>query len=430
MTPRELTPVAILGGARIPFCRNNTAYMDIGNREMGIKTLGSLVEKFSLHDQVLGEVAYGAVIKHSRDWNLAREITLSAGLSARTPGLTMQRACATSLDASIDVGNKIALGQIQVGIGGGSDTTSDVPIVFKDEFAGRLLETARSRSAGDRLKAWKGFRPSELAPALPGVQEPRTGKSMGDHCELMAQEWGIAREDQDQMAFDSHQKLAQAYDEGFMEDLVVPFRGLERDGILRPDTTLEKLATLKPAFDKRSGKGTLTAGNSTSLTDGASCALLSSDAWAKENGHEPLAYLTHSRAAAVDFVAGEGLLIAPTLAVARLLQDTGLTFDDFDFFEIHEAFAAQVLCTLAAWESKDYCKDKLGLKKALGSIDRDKLNVKGSSLAAGHPFAATGTRILPVAAKLLAEKGEGRALISVCTAGGMGVAAIVERGTG
>ncbi len=419
-------PVAICGGTRIPFCRNNSAYATIGNRQMGIKAMGALVERFGLSDQVLGEVAMGAVIKHSRDWNMAREVALSSGLSPLTPGITLQRACATSLDAAILVGNKIAMGQIDSGIAAGADTTSDVPIVFGDGFASRLLATARARTLGQRLKAWKGFRLGDLKPSFPGVEEPRTGKSMGQHCELMARQWGISRQDQDELALASHQKLAAAYDDGFMEDLVVPFRGLERDGILRADSSLEKLSSLKPAFDKRSGHGTLTAGNSTSLTDGASAALLTSEAWAKERQLPVLGYLTASRTAAVDFVAGEGLLMAPAIAVAELLKATGLTFDDFDFFEIHEAFAAQVLCTLAAWESEEFCKNRLGLSQALGSIDRDKLNVKGSSLAAGHPFAATGTRILPLAAKLVSQQGKGRALISICTAGGMGVAAIVE----
>lgn len=424
----NLKPVAILGGTRIPFVRSNTAYADIGNRAMGIKTLGALVEQFGLQDATLGEVAFGAVIKHSRDWNLAREIVLSSGLSPYTPGLTLQRACGTSLDAAIVVANKIAAGQIEAGIAGGSDTTSDVPIVFKDAFAQRLLATARARSLGERLKAWRGFRPRHLAPSLPGVSEPRTGKSMGEHTEQMAREWSIGRAEQDELALGSHRKLHAAYEEGFMDDLVTPFRGQQRDGIMRPDTTLEKLSSLKPAFDKKSGHGTLTAGNSTSLTDGASAALLASDAWAEEHKYPVLAYLTHARVAAVDFVGGDGLLMAPTIAVAQLLKETGLSFADFDFFEIHEAFAAQVLCTLRAWESTDYCKNKLGLDKALGPIDPTKLNVKGSSLAAGHPFAATGTRILPVAAKLVNEAGKGRALISICTAGGMGVAAIVEKG--
>jgi acetyl-CoA C-acetyltransferase len=427
MDQKSLRPVAILGGTRIPFCRSNTAYVDIGNRDMAIKTLGALVERFGLSDQILGEVAFGAVIKHSRDWNLAREAVLSSGLSPLTPGLTLQRACGTSLDAAIVVANKIATGQIEAGIGGGSDTTSDVPIVFKDRFAHRLLGTARARSLGQRLAAWKGFRPSDLTPQVPGVNEPRTGKSMGDHCELMARQWQISREDQDALALASHHNLAQAYEDGFMDDLVIPFRGLKRDNILRPETTLEKLASLKPAFDKRSGEGTLTAGNSTPLTDGASCALLASEAWAKKRKHKVQAYLTHAKVAAVDFVAGDGLLMAPTSAVAQLLTDAGLTLQDFDFYEIHEAFAAQVLCTLKAWESKSYCKEKLGLKKPLGSIDPAKINVRGSSLATGHPFAATGTRILANLAGSLVEKGSGRGLISICTAGGMGVAAIVER---
>ena len=420
-------PVAILGGVRIPFCRNNTAYSDVGNLGMSIRTLGALVEKFGLHGEKLGEVAMGAVIKHSSDWNLAREATLSSGLSPETPGITLQRACGTSLDSVITVGNKIALGQIEAGIGGGSDTTSDVPIVYGKSLRRRILKMAAARSLGQRLAAWKGFRPRELKPEFPGVAEPRTGKSMGDHCEMMAKEWDISREDQDALAYASHQHAAAAYESGFFRDLVVPFRGLDRDNILRADTTLEKLATLKPAFDKISGKGTLTAGNSTPLTDGASAALLASDDWARAHGHEPIAYLVDSQVAAVDFVHGEGLLMAPAWAVAQLLARNGLTLQDFDFYEIHEAFAAQVLCTLKAWESEDFCRDKLGLDAPLGSIDRDKLNVNGSSLALGHPFAATGARIVATAAKLLKEKGKGRALISICTAGGMGVTAIVER---
>ncbi|MEZ5464158.1 MAG: acetyl-CoA C-acetyltransferase [Lysobacteraceae bacterium] len=420
-------PVAILGGVRIPFCRNNTAYSDVGNLGMSIRTLGALVEQYGLHGEILGEVAMGAVIKHSSDWNLGREATLSSGLSPHTPGITLQRACGTSLDSVITVGNKIALGQIDAGIGGGSDTTSDVPIVYGKKLRRRILRMAAARSLGDRLKAWKGFRPRELKPEFPGVAEPRTGKSMGEHCEMMAKEWGISREDQDALAYASHQHAAAAYESGFFRDLVVPFRGLDRDNILRPDTTLEKLATLKPAFDRISGKGTLTAGNSTPLTDGASAALLASDDWARAHGHEPMAYLVDSQVAAVDFVHGEGLLMAPAWAVAQLLARNNLTLQDFDFYEIHEAFAAQVLCTLKAWESEDFCRDKLGLDAPLGSINRDKLNVNGSSLALGHPFAATGARIVATAAKLLKEKGKGRALISICTAGGMGVTAIVER---
>ncbi|MBL0029848.1 MAG: acetyl-CoA C-acetyltransferase [Rhodanobacteraceae bacterium] len=420
--------VAILGGSRIPFCRNNTAYFDLGNVGMSIKAVGSLVEKFNLSGVQLGEVALGAVLKHSSDWNIGREVALSSGLSPLTPGITMQRACGTSLDTSIHIGNKIALGQIEAGIAGGSDTTSDVPIVVGEKLRRRLLNINRAKTFGQRVSAaLKGFSPAELKPGFPGVAEPRTGKAMGDHCEMMAKEWGIAREAQDQLAYESHRKAAAAYERGFFKDLVVPFRGLERDNILRADTTVEKLATLKPAFDRSSGKGTLTAGNSTPLTDGASAVLLGSEAWAQERGLKPLAYLTHSRVAAVDFVAGEGLLMAPTVAVADMLKATGLTLQDFDFYEIHEAFAAQVLCTLKAWESAEYCSKRLGLAKPLGEIDRAKLNVVGSSLAFGHPFAATGARIVATAAKLLDEKGGGRALISVCTAGGMGVVAIVER---
>ena len=420
-------PVAILGGVRIPFCRQNTAYADVGNLGMSVRTLGALVERFGLHGQQLGEVAMGAVIKHPSDWNLAREATLSSGLSPLTPGLTLQRACGTSLDALVTVANKIALGQIEAGIGGGSDTTSDVPIVYGKSLRARLLAANRAKSMKERIAAFKGFRLSELKPEFPGVAEPRTGKSMGQHCEDMAREWNVSRDSQDVWAVSSHRKLAAAYERGFFADLVVPFRGVERDNILRPDSSLEKLATLKPAFDKASGRGTLTAANSTPLTDGAAAALLASDEWARAHGHAPLAWLRDAQVAAVDFVHGEGLLMAPTVAVAEMLGRNGLTLQDFDIYEIHEAFAAQVLCTLRAWESEDYCRERLGLDAPLGRIDPDKINPVGSSLATGHPFAATGARIVATVAKQLAERGGGRALVSICTAGGMGVVAIVER---
>jgi acetyl-CoA C-acetyltransferase len=420
--------VGIIGGVRIPFCRNNTAYADVGNFGMSVKVLGSLVERFGLHGQELGEVAMGAVIKHSFDWNLAREATLSSGLAPTTPGITTVRACGSSLDNTIDVGNKIAMGQIEAGIAGGSDTTSDVPIVYSRALQQRVLAMNRAKTPLAKLQtALKGFSPAELKPSFPGVAEPRTGKSMGDHCELMAREWKVSREDQDALALGSHQKLAEAYSRGFFEQLVVPFRGVNRDNVLRADTSLEKLAALKPAFDKSSGHGTLTAGNSSPLSDGAAAVLLASEDWAKERGLPIQAYVTHSRVAAVDFTHGEGLLMAPTIAIPRMLDEAGLTLQDFDFYEIHEAFAAQVLCNLRAFESADYCKNRLGRDKPLGSIDPAKINVNGSSLAAGHPFAATGARLVATLAKLLEEKGSGRGLISICTAGGMGVTAILER---
>src|SRR5690554_3459953 len=341
-------PVAVLGGVRIPFCRQNTAYADVGNLGMSVRTLGALVEKFGLHGQQLGEVAMGAVIKHASDWNLGREAALSSGLSALTPGITMQRACGTSLDTINLIAGKIATGQIESGIGGGSDTTSDVPIVYGQSLRRRLLAANAARTTKDKLAAFGGFRVRELKPDFPGVAEPRTGKSMGEHCEDMAKEWNISRDSQDELAVSSHHKLAAAYDRGFFDDLVVSFRGVSRDNILRPDTSLEKLATLKPAFDRVSGRGTLTAGNSTPLTDGAAACLLASEEWADAHGHEVLCRIRDVHVAAVDFVHGEGLLMAPTVAVAEMLARSGLTLQDFDIYEIHEAFAAQVLCTLRA----------------------------------------------------------------------------------
>ncbi|MEO7432547.1 MAG: acetyl-CoA C-acetyltransferase [Dokdonella sp.] len=418
----------IIGGVRIPFCRNNTAYADVGNFGMAVKTLGVLVERYNLHGVELGEVAFGAVIKHAFDWNLAREATLSSGLAPTTPGITTARACGTSLDNAILIANKIAAGQIDAGIAGGADTTSDVPIVYSKSLQQRLLAVNRARKPIDKFKtAYRGFSLGELKPSFPGVAEPRTGKSMGDHCELMAREWHIGREEQDALALASHQKLAAAYARGFFSDLIVPFRGVDRDNILRADTTLEKLATLKPAFDKISGHGTLTAGNSSALSDGSAAVLIASDEWAAARGLKVQAYLTHARVAAVDFVHGEGLLMAPTIAVPRMLAEAGLTLQDFDFYEIHEAFAAQVLCTLRAWESDEYCRTRLGLDKALGAIDPARMNVNGSSLATGHPFAATGARLIATLARMLDEKGSGRGLISICTAGGMGVTAILEK---
>ena len=424
---RTIRPVAVLGGVRIPFARQNTAYNDVGNLGMSVRTLGALVEQFGLQGQQLGEVAMGAVIKHSSDWNLGREAALSSGLSPLTPGITVQRACGTSLDTINLIATKIATGQIEVGIGGGSDSTSDVPIVYGQALRRRLLAANAAKTPKEKLMQFKGFGFSELKPDFPGVAEPRTGKSMGQHCEDMAKQWNISREAQDAWALTSHQKLAAAYDRGFFDDLVVPFRGLERDNNLRPDSSIEKLSTLKPAFDRTSGRGTLTAANSTPLTDGAAACLLSTDEWAAANGHEILCHLVDVQVAAVDFVHGEGLLMAPTIAVPEMLKRNGLTLQDFDFYEIHEAFAAQVLCTLKAWEDPDYCRDRLGLDAPLGSIDRDKINPNGSSLAAGHPFAATGARIVATAAKELAQRGSGRCLISICTAGGMGVVAILER---
>lgn len=418
--------VAILGGARIPFARSNGAYATRSNADMLTATLKGVVDKYQLHGERLGEVAAGAVLKHSRDFNLTRECVLSSGLSAETPAYDLQQACGTSLETVITVGSKIALGQIESGIGAGVDTASDAPIGVGEGLRKILLEANRAKTAGQRLAAFSKFRPKDLVPLIPGNNEPRTRMSMGAHCELMAKQWGIPREEQDQLALESHQKAALAYDSGFFGDLVVPYSGLNRDNNLRGDTTLAKLASLKPAFDKAAG--TLTAGNSTPLTDGAAAVLLASEDWARAHGHKPLAYLTAYETAAVDFASGrkDGLLIAPAFAVPRMLSRMGLKLQDFDFYEIHEAFAAQVLCTLKAWEDPKFCKERLGLDKALGSIDRSRLNIRGSSLGVGHPFAATGARVVATLAKIISENGGGRGLISVCTAGGMGVTAILE----
>lgn len=417
--------VAIIGGSRIPFARSHTVYTKVGNRQMLTAAFKGLVNKYDLRGQVLGDVAAGAVIKHSSDFNLTRESVLGSGLSPDTPGFDLQRACGTALESAIIIGLKIASGQIDSGIAGGSDSISDVPIVYPASYRKILMAANRARKPVDKIKPLLKIRPKHFKPSLPGVLEPRTGLSMGESCEIMAKQWNISRQDQDQLAMESHLKMAAAYDEGFYDDLVIEFCGLTRDNNMRGDSSMEKLGKLKPAFDRKSGQGTLTAGNSTPLTDGASAVLLASEDWAKERGLPIQAYLTFGKVAAVDFVHDEGLLMAPAYAVPRMLDDARLTLQDFDFYEIHEAFAAQVLCTLKAWESDTWCRERLG-RDALGSIDRSKLNVKGSSLAAGHPFAATGTRVLANAAKLLAEKGSGRALISICTAGGMGVTAIVE----
>jgi acetyl-CoA C-acetyltransferase len=418
--------VAIVGGIRIPFARSYSAYATASNQDMLTAAFRGIVNRYKLEGVRLGDVAAGAVIKHSRDYNLVRECVLSSGLDPHTPGLDMQRACGTSLEAAIDIGNKIALGQIDVGIAGGTDSISDAPIVYPRSYQQLLLKSYRGRSGWQRLAPFFGLRPRHFKPVLPAVIEPRTGLSMGQSAELMAKQWSIARADQDQLAYDSHHKAAAAWDAGFYDDLVTEYLNLKRDNNIRADTSVDKLAKLRPSF---ATDGTLTAGNSTPLTDGASAVLLATPEWAAQRNLPVQAYLRFGKAWAVDFASGkEGLLMAPTYAVAAMLRDAGLTLQDFDYYEIHEAFEAQVLCTLKAWESADYCRDVLGLTAPLGSIDRAKLNVKGGSVAIGHPFAATGTRILATLAKLLAgDANAKRGLISVCTAGGMGVSAIVER---
>ncbi|HBO2259152.1 acetyl-CoA C-acetyltransferase [Pseudomonas aeruginosa] len=423
----QLRRVAIVGGNRIPFARSNTVYATASNQEMLTSALEGLVERYNLHGERLGEVVAGAVLKHSRDFNLTRECVLGSRLAPETPAYDIQQACGTGLEAAILVANKIALGQIDSGIAGGVDTTSDAPIGVNEGLRKILLEANRGKSNLDKLKSLLKIRTRHVVPAIPRNGEPRTGLSMGESCELMAQTWQIPRDEQDRLAFESHHKLAAAYEEGWQNDLMTPFRGLTRDQNLRPDIDLEKIGTLKPVFE-RGSRGTLTAANSTPLTDGASVVLLASEEWAKARGLPILAYFKDGEAAAVNFVdRQEGLLMAPVYAVPRLLARNGLSLQDFDYYEIHEAFAAQVLCTLKAWEDPEYCKTRLGLDQPLGSIDRSKLNVKGSSLAAGHPFAATGGRIVANLAKLLSLAEQGRGLISICAAGGQGVTAIIER---
>jgi len=419
--------VAIVGGNRIPFARSNAAYAEVSNQDMLTAAIDGLVARFGLEGERLGEVVAGAVLKHSRDYNLTRESVLGSRLAPETPAHDIQQACDTGIQAAITVANKIALGQIEVGVAGGTDTTSDAPIAVNERLRKILLEANRAKSLQGRIAVLTKVRPGHLAPAIPQNSEPRTGLSMGESAALTAVEWGIGRAEQDELAVASHQQLAAAYDRGFFDDLITPFEGIDRDQNLRPDSSVEKLATLKPVF----GKGetaTMTAANSTPLTDGASVVLLASEEYAADRGWDVLGYLTASQTAAVDYVhGGEGLLMAPAYAMPRMLEREGLTLQDFDFYEIHEAFASQVLATLEAWEDPIFCKERLGLDASLGAIDRAKLNVAGSSLAAGHPFAATGGRILATLAKLLHEKGSGRGVISICAAGGQGVTAIVEK---
>ncbi|MBT8065124.1 MAG: acetyl-CoA C-acetyltransferase [Gammaproteobacteria bacterium] len=423
---KPLRRIAVIGGSRIPFCRSNSIYSAKTNLDMLSASLQGVVDRFGLDGVQLDEVIAGAVTTHSKDWNLAREALLSTSLSPLTPGITLQQACGTSLQAALMIGAKIASGQIECGIAAGTDTTSDPPITFGRRFSQRLVRLGAARTGKQRLAAFKGFSPTELKPVLPANGEPRTGLSMGAHCERMAREWNAGREDQDRLAMESHQKADQAYNEGFFDDLVTPWGGVSRDNNIRADSSLEKLGGLRTVFAKGS-EATLTAGNSTPLTDGAAAVLLCSEEWAAARDLPVQAFITAGRTSAVDFVNDEGLLMAPTVAVSELLTMTGLGLQDFDFYEIHEAFAAQVLCTLAAWESADYCRDRLGRDQPLGAIDRERLNVKGSSLAVGHPFAATGARIIGTLGQILESAGSGRGLISVCTAGGMGVAAVMER---
>ncbi len=423
-TPRR---VAIVGANRIPFARSNTAYAELSNKTMLSDTLRGMVQKYRLQGELLGEVVGGAVMKHARDWNMVRECVLGSGLHPATPAYDVQQACGTGLEAAILVANKIALGQIDAGIACGTDTTSDAPIGVNPGLQRGLMRVNAARSQGDRMKAFlRLLKPSHLIPEIPANAEPRTGKSMGQHAQITANRYGISREAQDELALVSHANLAKAYDEGFFDDLVMPYHGLTRDNNLRTDSTMEKMAKLKPAFDRKDG--TITAANSSPLTDGASAVLLASEEWAQKKGLPILAYLVAGEVAAVDFIdEREGLLMAPAYAIPRMLQKRGLALQDFDYYEIHEAFASVVLCTLAAWESPEFCRERLGLDKPLGSIDRSRLNIKGSSIATGHPFAATGGRVVATLAKILDQAGGGRGLISICAAGGQGVTAILEK---
>ncbi len=419
--------VAVIGGNRIPFARSNTAYAQASNQDLLTAAIDGLVSRYVLEEERLGEVVAGAVLKHSRDFNLTREAVLGSRLAPETPAYDLQQACDTGIQSTIAVANKIALGQIEVGIAGGTDTTSDAPIAVNERLRRILLEANRAETLQGRLAALAKVRPQHLVPSIPRNSEPRTGLSMGESAALTALEWDIGREEQDELAVASHQHLAAAYDRGFFDDLVTPFLGLERDQNLRPDSSVEKLAKLTPVFG-RGEAATMTAANSTPLTDGASVVLLCSEDYAEARGWEPLAFFTAYETAAVDYVhGGEGLLMAPAYAMSRMLAREELALQDFDFYEIHEAFASQVLATLRVWQDPVFCKERLGLESTLGAIDRTKLNVAGSSLAAGHPFAATGGRIMATLAKLLAEKGSGHGVISICAAGGQGVTAILER---
>jgi acetyl-CoA C-acetyltransferase len=424
-TPRR---VAVVAANRIPFARANSTYAHASNQDMLTVTLDGLVDRASLHGERLGEVVGGAVLKHPRDRDLTRESVLGSRLAPETPAYDVQQACGTGLEAVVLVANKIALGQIDAGIACGVDTASDAPISLNDDLRGILLDLNRARSTGARLKALTRVRPGQIVPETPRNEEPRTGLSMGEHTARMALDWGVTREEQDDLAARSHLRLAAAYDRGFFDDLVSPYLGLERDQNLRPDSSPEKLAKLKPVFGARDGDGTMTAGNSTPLSDGASAVLLASEDWARERGLEVLAYVTQAQTAAVDHVhRGDGLLMAPAFAMPRMLDRAGIGLEDFDLYEIHEAFAAQVLCTLKAWADPVFCRERLDLDAPLGTIDPDRLNVNGGSLAAGHPFAATGGRIVGGLAKALHERGSGRGVISICAAGGQGVVAVLEK---
>jgi len=422
---KDVRRVAILGGNRIPFARSDSAYAQASNHELLTAALDGLIDRFHLQGERLGEVVAGAVLKHPRDRDLTREAVLSTQLAPETPAYDVQQACGTGLEAVVLVANKIALGQIDAGIAGGADTTSDAPLALNENLRKILLELNRTPSSAGRMQLLTRLRPTQIMPEIPRNAEPRTGLSMGEHCAIMAAEWGVSREEQDELAVRSHHQMAAAYERGFFEDLLTPYLGLERDQNLRPDSTPEKLAKLRPVFGGE--QGTMTAGNSTPLSDGAAAVLLASEDWARERDLPILAYLTEAQTAAVDHVhKREGLLMAPAYAMPRMLDRVGLSLGDFDLYEIHEAFAAQVLCTLRAWEDPVFCRERLQRQQPLGAIDRERLNVNGGSLAAGHPFAATGGRIVAALAKALHERGSGRALVSICAAAGQGVVALLE----
>ncbi|MFQ6023958.1 MAG: acetyl-CoA C-acyltransferase [Acidiferrobacterales bacterium] len=411
------TRVAVIGGARTPFAKAGTVFKKYSALQLGVHAVNGLLEKQDLDPQSVDELVYGIVIADPRLPHFAREVNFSSRLPPSVRALTVTDNCITGTSAITAIYDSIVAGRAEVGIAGGVESMSNTALIFNESASRIFLEAAAAKSFGGRLTQFLKLRPWHFKPRAPAIAEPSTGLSMGEHTELMVKEWRVSREEQDEFAYRSHMKAHAATEDGRLKAEIHPLDGIDHDPLIRSDTTVEKLAKLPPAFD-RSPSGTITAGNSSPLTDGAASVLLMSEERARQDGRQPLAFIKAFQYVGID--PKDGLLMGPGIAVPRLLRKAGLTLAEIDIIEMHEAFAGQIACNLRAWEQ--------GWKEpAIGKVDPEKVNPLGSSIAVGHPFAATGARIVTTLANEMKRRDARYALISICGAGATASAMILER---
>jgi acetyl-CoA acetyltransferase family protein len=417
MSEYTKTRVAVIGGTRTPFAKAGTAFKRHSALDLAVHAVNGLMEKQELDPQAVDELVFGILLVDPRIPHLAREVVLASRLPAKVRALTITDNCITSLSGAALIADSILAGRAEVGIAGGVESLSNMPLLFNRRASRIFLDGASAKSLSQKMKLYLKLRPRDLTPKLPGIREPSTGLSMGEHCELMVKEWQIPRREQDQIAYRSHMNAHAATQDGRLRAEIHPLDGVDHDLLVRPATSIERLAKLAPVFDL-SPAGTITAGNSSPLTDGATSVLLMSEARARREGRQPLAFIKAFEIASID--PEDGLLMGPGLAVPRVLRKAGLRLSDIDIVEMHEAFGGQIACNLRAWQQ--------GWKEpAIGTVDLDKLNPLGSSIAVGHPFGATGARIITTLANEMKRRDARYGLISICGAGATAGAMILER---